>query len=186
MEKLSFLDVTVIKNEQGKIETDIYYKETNNHEYLNYNSHHPTHIKNNIPFNLAKRIIVFCSNPFTETTRLEELKTWLLNCDFPPDIITRGFHHSKLPGFAPQIKNKEKNLTFVTTFFSNYDSSNILKLTNNRLTSSKNDRIQNACTNINTVLALRQPKNLIRHITTAKLQSNSSRPEPGLLRRQKM
>ena len=59
---------------------------------------------------------------------------------------------------------------------------NILKLTNNRLTSSKNDRIQNAFLNINTVLALRQPKNLIRHLTTAKFQSNPSLPEPVLFK----
>ena len=43
LEKLNFLDIMVIKNEHGKIVTDIYYKETNNHKYLNYNSHHPTH-----------------------------------------------------------------------------------------------------------------------------------------------
>ena len=31
-------------------------------KYLNYNSFHPTHCKDNIPFNFAKRIIVFVTN----------------------------------------------------------------------------------------------------------------------------
>ena len=110
----------VIKNEHGKVETDIYYKKINNHEYLNYNSHHPTHIKNNIPFNLAKRIIVFCFNP-ERTSHL-----------------------------SPPLQTM------------------IVSIINNRLTTSKNDRIENTFSNINTVLALRQPKNFIRHLTTAK------------------
>ena len=51
-----------------------FYKETNSHDYLRYDSHHPQHIKDNIPYNLAKRIIVFCSNSDTEQLRLTEFK----------------------------------------------------------------------------------------------------------------
>ena len=53
---LNFLDVNIILHPSGKIETDIYYKPTNNHFYLDFNSHHPNHTKSNIPYNLAKRI----------------------------------------------------------------------------------------------------------------------------------
>ena len=56
---LNFLDVSVILHQNGSLETDIFYKETNSHDYLNYFSHHPQHTKQNIPYNLAKRIIVF-------------------------------------------------------------------------------------------------------------------------------
>ena len=57
---LNFLDVCIILHQNGRLETDIFYKETNSHDYLNYFSHHPKHTKQNIPYNLAKRIIVFC------------------------------------------------------------------------------------------------------------------------------
>ena len=40
----------------GMVQRD---KETNTHDYLRYDSHHPDHVKNNIPFTLAKKIIVF-------------------------------------------------------------------------------------------------------------------------------
>ena len=62
-QKLNFLDINIIKKSNGNIETDVYYKDTNTHDYLNYNSHHPSHIKNNLPYNLAKRLVIFCSNP---------------------------------------------------------------------------------------------------------------------------
>ena len=54
---INFLDITVLLHENGYVETDVFCKETNTHDYLNYNSHHPNHIKYNIPFNLAKRIL---------------------------------------------------------------------------------------------------------------------------------
>ena len=125
-QKLNFLDITVILHETGKIKTDIYYKETNSHDYLSYHSHHPEHIKKNIPYNLAKRIIIFCSDGNTEKSRLQELEKWLLQCDYPPNIIKKAFHNAKLQGPAPQRKACD-TLPLITTFASNYDCSQISK-----------------------------------------------------------
>ena len=85
---------------KAKLETDIFYKETNSHDYLRYDSHHPQHIKDNIPYNLAKRIIVFCSNSDTEQLRLTELKKWLLNCGYPRKIIEKKIYNARLQGPA--------------------------------------------------------------------------------------
>ena len=35
-QKLNFLDITVILHDNNNIETDIFYKSTNSHDYLNY------------------------------------------------------------------------------------------------------------------------------------------------------
>ena len=62
-------------------ETDIYYKQTNPNDYLPYDDKDilkPT--KNNIPYNLAKTIEVFVSNPEdTIRIRLEEVKPLLID-----------------------------------------------------------------------------------------------------------
>ena len=50
-----FLSLKVITTENGDILTDIYYKATNTHDYLSYDSHHPQHVKDNIPYVLAKK-----------------------------------------------------------------------------------------------------------------------------------
>ena len=102
IQKLNYLDITVIMDHTGKAQTDIFYKETNNHDYLSYDSHHPEHIKKNIPYNLAKRIIVFCSDSNTEKNRLRDLKTWLLKCNYPNDVIEKAYHNAKLQGPAPK------------------------------------------------------------------------------------
>ena len=75
----------------GRLETDIFYKETNSHDYLNYFIHHPEHTKQNIPYNLAKPIIVFVSDEEKMNERLSELKTWLLSCSYPLTIIRKTF-----------------------------------------------------------------------------------------------
>ena len=44
---LNFLDVSIILHQNGRLETYIFYKETNSHDYLKYFSHHPQHTKQN-------------------------------------------------------------------------------------------------------------------------------------------
>ena len=72
---LNFLDVSIILHQNGRLETDIFYRETNSHDYLNYFCHHPENTKQNISYNLAKRIIVFVSDEKKMNERLSELKT---------------------------------------------------------------------------------------------------------------
>ena len=43
-ESLNFLDIEVILNNGKFVSTDIFYKETNPHDYLNFHSAHPKHI----------------------------------------------------------------------------------------------------------------------------------------------
>ena len=71
---LNFLDVEVILHSDNTVETDIYYKDTNAHHFLPYNSVHPKHCEDNLPHNLAKRIIVFVSNGEKIEMRLKQLK----------------------------------------------------------------------------------------------------------------
>ena len=62
VEALIFLDVSIILHQNGQLETDIFCKDTNLHDYLNYFSHHAEQTKQNIRQNLFKRIIVFVSD----------------------------------------------------------------------------------------------------------------------------
>ena len=77
------MDIEVILHSDNTVETDIYYNYANAHDYLPYNSAHPKHCNNNLPYNLAKRIIVFVSNEEKVEMRLKELKNWLMDCNYP-------------------------------------------------------------------------------------------------------
>ena len=71
------MDIEIILHFDNTVQTIIYYKDTNAHDYLQYNSAHPKHCKDNLPYSLAKRIIVFVSNDEKVDMRLKELKNWL-------------------------------------------------------------------------------------------------------------
>ena len=180
-EQINFLDVLIILHNSRNIETDIYYKETNSHSYLDYRNHHPEHIKNNIPYNLAKRIIVFTSNSKKEEERLKELHEWLIKCNYPPEIIEKSFHNAKLQGPAPAPKKKENTLPFVTTYYNNYSHQYTVQQINNQLKYTNKERINTVFGETQTVLALKQPPNLLRHLTRAKFTSNHIIQNPSTL-----
>lgn len=63
---IPLLDVQVIIND-GKIETDLYTKPTNTHQYLNWTSCHPRHTKTTIPYSLALGLRCICSTNYSES-----------------------------------------------------------------------------------------------------------------------
>ena len=71
-----------------------------------------------IPYNLAKRIVVFVSNDKKIEYRLNELKNWLKSCKYPENVINRAFFKARLQGPAP-LKTTSNNIPFVTTYYDN-------------------------------------------------------------------
>ena len=59
---ISFLDVKVSLDQFGKVETDLYTKPTDKHQYLLQSSCHPLHTKRAIPFSLAHLLRRICSS----------------------------------------------------------------------------------------------------------------------------
>ena len=180
-QSLNFLDITIILFPSGKIETDVYYKATNTHDYLNFDSHHTDHIKKNIPYVLAKRIIVFTSNPKNERINLENLKTWLLKCNYPKNIIKKGFHNAKLQGPAPKPVSTDI-LPMVATYSSNYDATHIVNQTKRLIANSRDQRIKDVFNESKIVLSLRQPQNLLQHVTKARFNWNADNASNGIFK----
>lgn len=175
---INMLDITIILHDSKVIETEIFYKETNTHDYLHYDSHHPHHIKNNIPYTLAKRIMIFTSNPEKEELRLTELKSWLLDCQYPVKVINKSFYNARLQGPAPDPSKKEKIIPLITSFYSNYTNKDVVKHTNMLLENCTDETIKLNFKNTRVVLAHKQPPNIQRLLTRAKFQS----PDPQLLK----
>ena len=92
--QLPFLDILLCKD--GKTNyTDIYYKRTDSHQYLDFSSCHPKHCKTNIPYTLARRICTIITNRNIREQRLEELKTFLIRRNYPTTLINASFEKAK-------------------------------------------------------------------------------------------
>ena len=85
-QSISFLNLFIYKDE-GKIQTDVFYKDTDSHDYLPFNSCHPRHTKKNIPFTLSRMICSIVTDPTRREFRLQELETWLLKAGYPMGLI---------------------------------------------------------------------------------------------------
>ena len=71
---ISFLDVTVLLDNNNQISTDLYVKSTDTHQYLLHTSCHPNHVKKSIPFSLALRIRRIC--PPLKNLNKEPVNYW--------------------------------------------------------------------------------------------------------------
>ncbi|XP_028395827.1 uncharacterized protein LOC114519844 [Dendronephthya gigantea] len=92
--QLPFLDILLCKDGRT-IYTDIYYKGTDSHQYLDFNSCHPKHCKTNIPYTLARRICTIIANHEIREQRLEELRIFLVRRNYPTTLINSSFEKAK-------------------------------------------------------------------------------------------
>ena len=70
---IPFLD-TLVSLKEGKIEIDLYKKETDRDQYLLPSSCHNKTVTNSISLSLSLRIVRICTNPEDRETRFKELK----------------------------------------------------------------------------------------------------------------
>ena len=180
-EKITFLAIIILLSESGEINTDVFYKETNNHDYLNYSSHHPQHVKDNIPYTLAKRIIVFTSRDVKVDKNLNDLYNWLIECDYPPKVIKKGIHNAKLQGPAPP-PSKQTQIPLISTYYSNYNNNTVIEMTKSLITQSKDERVIQAFKDVHFINSLRQPPNLLRKLCNSQFISNNTSAKNGLFK----
>ena len=81
-----FLD-TCVSIKDGKFFTDLYRKPSDRCQYLLPSSCHPSHVTQNIPYNLCYRLLRICSNNETLERRLAELKELLVSRSYRPKSI---------------------------------------------------------------------------------------------------
>ena len=74
--KISFLDVMISFNGR-KFSTDVYHKPTDTHQYLNFKSCHPQHVKKAIPYSQALRLKRICDSEDVYKRREKESKGFL-------------------------------------------------------------------------------------------------------------
>ena len=162
---LPFLDIMVIKNHDNTIATDIFYKPTNSHRYLDFRSCHRHHTKVNVPFNLAQRICKIVSEEQRRDFRLEELKTFLISCYYPQELINRAINTAKDQNnyFTLNLQNSDIIPLVITNDPNHTIDFNHIK---NPMNNVKCPRLKRTFKN-KPLLSTRQPPNLKRLLTRA-------------------
>ena len=176
---ISFLDVEV-KLMNGKIETDLYTKPTDSHNYLPWGSCHPQSTKKGIPYSQALRLRRICSLQNDFHKRLGDLKVYLSFRGFPIRHIKEAFDRVKslkrLDTLNYQENKNNDRVTFPITFHPNL--SDLPKAVHEKyhniiLKNPKNIEIFKDPP----MLTYRRPKNLRELITRATLPDKTSQPK---------
>ena len=93
-DKIEFLDL-IISIENQKLKTNLFIKPTNKQLYLDFNSNHPLHCKESIPFSQALRVVERCATPEDRDVQLENLKTKLEERNYPPNLVDMQLARAK-------------------------------------------------------------------------------------------
>ena len=93
-EMVQFLDLKIFF-ENERLETDLYIKPSNLQLYLDFLSNHPEPCKQGVVYGQALRIIERCSKIEDRDHHLENLKTKLLDRNYPDKLVKEKFAQAK-------------------------------------------------------------------------------------------
>ena len=87
-QRISFIDVSIRRLTNGKLETTAFRKETNTDVYMNWNSHAPMQWKIGTLKNLVKRSIIICSDQHLLQKELDYLRKVFVEInDYPSKTV---------------------------------------------------------------------------------------------------
>lgn len=93
-DKIEFLDLE-ISVKDGKLDTNIYVKPTNKQLFLDFQSNHPQHCKESIPYSQALRLVERCATPENREIALNNLKSKFEERKYPTDLLEKQFDRAK-------------------------------------------------------------------------------------------
>ena len=157
---IPFLDL-VIKTNEGNTEMDIFYKKTNGHCYLYFESAHPRKTKRNISLTLAQRITKIVSNPVQQKTMSARAHRIPKNYNYSKGLVENAITRAKeFPKSNINITGLEKE---TITVDENYIRKHIKGV--------QTKCLQRAFSNTRIVFAEREPRNLKRLLTNSSFTS---------------
>lgn len=164
-ESVSFLDAVISKGENLDIITNVYVKETNNHQYLDYTSCHPKKCKNGIPFSQAKRYRRIISNDQQFHECLPTLEKYFLDRNYPQSVIQEAFGKiltlSQNDALKQSLAEKPLVIPFTITFCPSLPNiGEILNKYWDLLKLSPNESVRQVYLSYKPILAFRRPRNL--------------------------
>jgi hypothetical protein len=175
---VSFLDVTVSKDKLLNVVTDVFVKETNNHQYLDYSSCHPQKCKDGIPYSQGKRYRRIISDDHVFKESLKSLSDFFIDRGYPSKKLCSVFEHLSNLTQEEALKHNENENKYVLPFTVVYNPSlPSIGSTINKywdiLNLSKTPATKYIYENFKPIVAFKRPKNLSNYLVRSDFYANS-------------
>ena len=183
LRKIDFLDVTVTKSDNGKLETNLYSKPTDTHQFLHATSCHQAACKNGIPYSQAIRLKRICSVETELIENLNNLEQWLVDRGYQrykvKKEISRVNDIDRMNLLVKKEKNKDNTVTLTLTFHPALHSVvNILKRAHRHILKSP---ILSQVLPKPPRVAYRNPKTLKDKLVRSKLKTSTENKTKGFV-----
>jgi hypothetical protein len=89
---IDFLDTTIRIKTSNIVETALYKKPISKHKFLHYNSAHPRHLVQSLPYSNGLRVIRTCSNPSDRDSELSKLMEKFRERHYPEPLIQQSLN----------------------------------------------------------------------------------------------
>ena len=110
-QRISFLDISIRRLFNGKLETTVFRKETNTDIYMNWNSHAPMQWKIGTLKNLVKRSIIICSDQHLLQIELDHLRKVFVEINDYPSKTVENIIKNELEKENVDITNEPQTNT---------------------------------------------------------------------------
>ena len=179
-----FLDVTV-QIQGDRVETTLYTKPTDSHNYINYESCHPRSCKQGIPYGQFLRLRRICSKDLDFINQSKQLAFYFHKADYPSELLQLSFERAYLQDRKTLLVNQDKDndkrshensLFLITTYHPTFNEVN-------RVVSSNMDLLDKSSSTrpalqAKLIRGYRRCKNLRDILVRAKLKPL---PDPNIL-----
>ena len=172
------MDVKISKEESLDICTDVFEKETNINQYLDYTSCHPKKCKDSILYSQAKRYRRNTSDDNKLHSSLDELRFYFQDRYYPNAVIDSAFEKvsqmSQSEAHKSSIKHQAKVIPFTVTY--NPSLPNIGKTINrywDLLKLSKHENLRYMHKTYRPIVAFKRPQSLNDYLVSSGLKENN-------------
>lgn len=113
---VSFLDMNIMLDENNVISTSLFRKPMSKHEFVHYNSSHPSHLLKSLPYSCGLRIIRTCSEEDNRNYEMRNLMEKFQTRGYPKSIIDRATEKLMLIDRNELLRPKSKILRTFLSF----------------------------------------------------------------------
>ena len=120
MQFIPFLDTLIYIDENRQLQTTLYTKPTDTHNYLHFKSTHPKHLKQSLPYSQALRLRRICSDSNEFKKHCETLTENFKARGYAEDLINKQIEKASLVPRENTLeltpKKHSNRIPFITTF----------------------------------------------------------------------